>query len=327
VQEKSYTVVDGLGIGGFATVVKVQEAHSKEYYAMKVISKRPPSHSTFSVVRDQILLEAEILSKLNHPFIQKCHDMFETEDNVFIVVDYISGGDLFFQLTQLNKSNSGGGSNGTRSSPKGFPQRIARTMLAEMYLGVAYIHSHNLIQRDLKIENVMVDANGHIKLIDFGLATQITSLVQPLNGCGTFAYASPEMFTERTGGRHTDWWAYGVVAYEMMTGSTPWSFCSDNKNSSALQSEILRHTAIKQPSKPISRVATHFINALLTHNYENRLGTSNDEEVKQHDFFRGIEWDDLAQLKCAPGFIPVSGINVDNHDRTRSIQAYSKMCF
>jgi serine/threonine protein kinase len=321
---RSYQVIDGLGVGGFATVVKVEEVNSKQRFAMKVISKKKvQKHMNL----EQLTHEVHVMKTLNSPFIQKCHDTFETEGQVFFVVDLISGGDIFYHLSVMNQGGT---------SPKGFPEPTARILLAEVYLGLAHMHSHNFIHRDLKIENIMLDHTGHVKIIDFGVSSPLSvegdcsssaqqlEHEQSLVGCGTLSYTSPEMIMHRKGGRHTDWWALGVVAYEVLTGTCPWSYSSNDVN--ALKNEIINK--LVTPPMYLKVNTTMFIHSLLNKDFKKRLGTKTDEEIKEAPFFDGINWEAMKNLQHTPAFVvDTSRANVDLGDRKRSLELYHQMCF
>lgn len=114
-----------------------------------------------------------------------------------------------------------------KATSKGFAESQAQVLLAEVVLGLEHLHKHDFIHRDIKVENVMLDAAGHAKLIDFGLARDVPSLDEPLSPTGSLIYMAPELLRESRGGKHTDWWALGVLAHELLTGRTPWSSLTD----------------------------------------------------------------------------------------------------
>jgi serine/threonine protein kinase len=162
---KKYEVLDGLGYGGFSTVVKVEEIHSKQKYAMKVISKKRDSSLTY---QNRLKLELEIMlnnKNTQGPFLQQCLDSFENVNTLYFITDLIKGGDLFFHLTDRIPKN--------KSVSKGFKENEAKNILAELYLAIEHLHKYKYIHRDIKIENVMLDRKGHVKLVDFGLATRL----------------------------------------------------------------------------------------------------------------------------------------------------------
>ena len=121
----------------------------------------------------------------------------------------------FFKVRRIKATNSG------------FAEAVAKVLLAELVLGLEHLHAHHFVHRDIKVENVMLNAAGHVKLIDFGLARDVPQLDEPLSPSGSLIYMAPELLRESQGGRHTDWWAVGVLAHELLTGRTPWSSLTD----------------------------------------------------------------------------------------------------
>jgi len=177
------------------------------------------------ILQSRIKLELEVMmhnQQTNAPFLQQCFDSFEDKFNVFFITELIRGGDLFFHLSELPLS--------CNRITNGFSEDESRILLAEIFLGLEFLHQQNYIHCDIKIENVMIDSNGHVKIVDFGLATRLeASQVQPMSSVGSLIYMAPELLFKKTGGRHTDWWAYGVLAHELLTGHSPWSSVNDTK--------------------------------------------------------------------------------------------------
>ena len=155
--------------------------------------------------------EANILKQANHPFVLKLHYSFQTPDNLYMILDLCSGGDLAFHL-------------GKREI---FDEPVAMLFIAEVALAIDYIHSLNVIYRDLKPENILIDGEGHIKLADFGLAKEnIDNRSSAKSFCGSPAYLAPEMLTEKGVGRPADIYQMGAVLYELLVGVPP--FYTDN---------------------------------------------------------------------------------------------------
>jgi serine/threonine protein kinase len=303
-------VIDGLGVGGFATVVKVEETQSKYVYAMKVISKK---RVNCKENRDRLKLELTIMQTAtsSSPFLQHCFDAFENSANVFFVVELINGGDLFFHLTERLAANPNSG--------KGFQEDEARVLLAEIYLGLEHLHSQGYVHRDVKIENIMINRNGHVKIVDYGLAVKLESEVQYMKAIGSVIYMAPELIQNNVGGRFTDWWAYGILAHELLTGRIPWSSLTDSR---VIAREI--KTMHVCPPRNTSAVASQFVLSLLKHDIDTRLGTLFDAQIKKCNFFKSINWEKTAQLKSTPAFIPGS-ICVAESDRVESINMYNEV--
>jgi serine/threonine protein kinase len=314
IDEKNvYRVFDGLGLGQFATVVKVEDMGTKMIYAMKVTSK---SRMLKQKERDQLAVELEVMIVTKgFPFLQGCHHAFETATNVVFVNDFIGGGDLFYHLGKRYKSLD--------AITNGFKESEVKIMLAEVFLALEHMHNHHFIHRDVKIENIVVDVNGHLKLVDFGLAMEMSSSsdVQVMDRFGSLTSMSPELINHQTGGRHTDWWALGVLAYELFTGNTPWSDMTDTK---LICIEIISKKV--NPPNFLSKGACKFVNGLLSKDYRVRLGTKQDAEIRSCLFFKHINWNKMLRLEHQPAFVPSADINVDMEDRKASVNAFGDMC-
>jgi serine/threonine protein kinase len=170
----------------------------------------------------------------------------------------------------------------------------------------------------LKVENIMLDGEGHVKLVDFGLAVEIVEDVEPISPTGSFIYMAPEMIRDKRGGRCTDWWALGVLAYALMTGRTPWSSLTDK--------EIIRReiqTLKVAPPRRLSPPAGQLICALMTQDHRKRLGSANDFEIRSAPFFACVNWALTERREGPPAFVP-GNKNVSDQDNNGAMQAYAK---
>uniref|UniRef100_A0A452R7X0 Ribosomal protein S6 kinase n=1 Tax=Ursus americanus TaxID=9643 RepID=A0A452R7X0_URSAM len=194
-----------LGQGSFGKVFlvrKVTRPDSGHLYAMKVLKK-----ATLKV-RDRVRtkMERDILADVNHPFVVKLHYAFQTEGKLYLILDFLRGGDLF---TRLSKEVM-------------FTEEDVKFYLAELALGLDHLHSLGIIYRDLKPENILLDEEGHIKLTDFGLSKEaIDHEKKAYSFCGTVEYMAPEVVNRQGHTHSADWWSYGVLMFEMLTGSLP----------------------------------------------------------------------------------------------------------
>jgi serine/threonine kinase 32 len=164
----------------------------------------------------------------------------------------------------------------------------------------------------------MLDENGHVKLIDFGLSVEVKNEIEPLSPTGSFIYMAPEMIKEKTGGRHTDWWALGVLAYALLTGRTPWSTLTDKD---ILRREI--QTMQISPPRRLSPPAGQLVCALMTQDYRKRLGTKKDSEIKKASFFQTIDFKKMEMGQTPAAFEPGKRC-VSEQDHLNAMSAYNK---
>jgi serine/threonine protein kinase len=305
-QEELFKVIGGLGMGGFGTVVKVEEVASSKSLSMKVLPKKE-RRSAASLACELMVLKALKNKEPNSPFVQCLHGAYENSNNFFIVSDFIAGGDAFYYLSKRTH----------------FSENQVKIILGELYLALSHVHASGYIHCDVKAENIMFDHNGHVKLVDFGLATTLLepllSLQQPMRVAGSLPYMAPELLYEGVGGRHTDWWAFGVFAYELLTGCCPWRTFGVSK---VMTMEEIFHREVQLP-RCFSREARDFIVLILQKNFMWRIGTLQDSDMKRAQFFRTINWEKLAKVQYPgaihPGFV-VSCTN--SQDRDRAMNAF-----
>ncbi|XP_078226580.1 ribosomal protein S6 kinase alpha-2 isoform X2 [Callithrix jacchus] len=276
-----------LGQGSYGKVFlvrKVKGSDAGQLYAMKVLKK-----ATLKV-RDRVRskMERDILAEVNHPFIVKLHYAFQTEGKLYLILDFLRGGDLF---TRLSKEVM-------------FTEEDVKFYLAELALALDHLHSLGIIYRDLKPENILLDEEGHIKITDFGLSKEaIDHDKRAYSFCGTIEYMAPEVVNRRGHTQSADWWSFGVLMFEMLTGSLPFQG-KDRKETMAL---ILK-AKLGMPQF-LSGEAQSLLRALFKRNPCNRLGAGIDgvEEIKRHPFFVTIDWNKLYRKEIKPPFKPAVG--------------------
>ena len=282
--EKMFTSMRVLGKGSFGKVVLVQKRTGKErggLFAMKILRK------THLVKRRQIertKTERKVLALVDHPFIMKLHFAFQSEDKLYLVLDYCPGGELFFHLSRYRR----------------FPERVARFFSAELLLALGHLHKKGIIYRDLKPENVLLDADGHVKLGDFGLAKDRIS--HPCQGatsmCGTPEYMAPEVLAQAGHGFCVDYWGLGMLTYEMMTGLPPWYTTDRSKLFRRLKSAPLDIPTF------FSMESASCVSQLLERNPRKRLGVFGIKSAMQHEFFREIDWRSLRDRRISSPIRP-----------------------
>ena len=273
----SYNIIDLLGTGSFGKVFKVQLKNdiSNKFYAMKVISKR------LLMKKRQLkyaISECNVLKKCNCPFIVKLNFSFQTMENLYMIEDFCPGGNI-----QYHVKNSL------------FEEEDAKFYLAELVLAIEYLHKINVIYRDLKPENVLIGEDNHIVLVDFGLVKEdINDNDLTSSFCGTPAYIPPEMLNKKNVGKSADIYGLGAVLYEMVSGTPPF-FASEIKTlfEKIKNNKLVLHNYFSENLKDL-------LSKLLCKDPLKRFGTRDKSEIKQHPFFKGINWEKLANKEIDP---------------------------
>jgi serine/threonine protein kinase len=261
----------------------VKENQTGSMFALKVLRKDN------IIKRNQVehtKTERSVLGYVKHPFIVGMNMAFQSRDKLYFVLDYCAGGELFFHLGKVGL----------------FPETRTRFYAAEIILAISYVHSLDIIYRDLKPENVLLDASGHIRLTDFGLSKEgISNSSSGANSfCGTPEYLAPEILNRHGHGRAVDWWSLGALTYEMLTGLPPF-YCQDRER----LFEKIRKSELTYPTS-LSSNAKNLLRGLLTKDPIKRLGSGpkDAEEIKPHPFFSPIDWDKLSRGEVTPPWKP-----------------------
>ncbi|GAB0095615.1 Non-specific serine/threonine protein kinase [Sergentomyia squamirostris] len=271
-----------LGKGTFGKVILCREKATAKLYAIKILKKE------VIIQKDEVahtLTENRVLRTTNHPFLISLKYSFQTADRLCFVMQYVNGGELFFHL----------------SRERVFSEDRTRFYGAEIISALGYLHSQGIIYRDLKLENLLLDKDGHIKIADFGLCKEdITYGRTTKTFCGTPEYLAPEVLEDNDYGRAVDWWGTGVVMYEMICGRLPFY----NRDHDVLFALILMEE-VRFP-RSISQEARNLLTKLLAKIPSERLGGGPDDvkEIQSHPFFASINWTDLEQKKIPPPFKP-----------------------
>uniref|UniRef100_A0A8C1ZB52 non-specific serine/threonine protein kinase n=1 Tax=Cyprinus carpio TaxID=7962 RepID=A0A8C1ZB52_CYPCA len=270
-----------LGKGTFGKVILVREKASGVYYAMKILRKE------VIIAKDEVahtVTESRVLQNTRHPFLTVSVCVCVRERECVCVRECVRES-LFFHL----------------SRERVFSEDRARFYGAEIVSALDYLHSQNVVYRDLKLENLMLDKDGHMKITDFGLCKEgITDEATMRTFCGTPEYLAPEVLEDNDYGRAVDWWGLGVVMYEMMCGRLPFY----NQDHERLF-ELIVMEEIRFP-KSLSPEAKALLTGLLRKDPKQRLGGGPEDarEVMGHKFFSGIHWEDVLQKKLVPPFKP-----------------------
>lgn len=275
------------GAGTFGRVLLVRlrspshQTRSANCFALKVLRKS-------EIVRlrqvEHVNAERYIMSRVRHPFIVDLYATFQDSLNIYMLLSYVPGGELFTHLRRAQR----------------FTPDVTRFYLATIVLALRYLHSFNIIYRDLKPENLLLDSRGYLRLTDFGFAKIVEDRTWTL--CGTPEYLAPEIILNEGHGKPADWWACGVLAYEMMVGFPPFF----DETAPGIYEKILRGK-IYWP-KEMDRLSKELVKAFLHPDRTKRLGNliGGSQDVLDHPWFRGVDWDALErkEIRVAISLLP-----------------------
>ena len=272
-----FEVLQVLGKGSFGEVFLVQKHDTKMLYAMKVLRK--------DKIMGQNLIkyaktERNVLSYVKHPFIVSLNFAFQTPEKLFLILDYCPCGDLGFQI----------------SREKRFDEFRARIYICEVLLALEELHKRDIIFRDLKPDNIVLDEEGHAMLTDFGLSKEgVYDNFMARSFCGSVAYLAPEMIKRQGHGKAVDWYLLGVLLYEMLTGTPPYF----SPNREQLYQNI-QSGKLKLPSS-LALETKNLLKELMQRDQTKRLGYRRDaEEVKEHRYFAGVNWESVLRRELKP---------------------------
>ena len=270
-----------LGKGKFGNVSLV---HNKEnFYAMKRVKRKEAERQVILI--KYFITERTILLKLDHPFIMKLVKTFKTEEDIFYMMEFINGKVLGTYLESRKNNNNN-------------LNNIFETQffLSFLFIIVDYLNSKNICHRDLKPDNIMLDEKGYIKVIDFGTAIEINNFTSTITG--TPHYIAPEVLIGKSYGFSCDYWSIGIIGYEIFYGNYPFG----NKATDPMEvyKEIIKKE-LKLPKNNFAAV-NDFISLLLKKKITERMCCF--EKIKNHDFYKDFNWDDLMNFKLNPPYIP-----------------------
>jgi len=315
VTPQDFELLKVIGMGAFGKVLQVRNKTNKQILAMKVISKRLLKRKSSYV--ENIHAERDILTKIRHPFIVNMHCSFQTKEKLFIIMDFLAGGELFLRL----------GREGI------FLESTAKFYVAEIVLALEHLHSKGILHRDLKPENILLANDGHLCLTDFGLAKdfhwegsdQEREDGRALTICGTQEYMAPEMVAKQGYTKAADWWSLGCIAYEMLAGEPPFQ---SKKGAKDLFRKIMNER-IRMPDGS-SSAACKLLKGLLNRNASARLGAAKGTmfqvggtaQVKQLEFFAGLDWVLLEKKEISP---PLTANVEGEHDLRHFYDEFTNM--
>ncbi|MDP2436843.1 MAG: AGC family serine/threonine-protein kinase [archaeon] len=274
-----FEVLRLVGAGTYGRVYQVALKATGMLFAMKVLRKELLAE-TKSVAATRT--ERDILRKVRHPFFVSLHFAFQDAGRVYLVMDWIAGGPLFQRL-RLECM---------------IAEDQARLYLAQLVLALEHLHGQSIIHRDLKPENILLTPRGNIAITDFGFAKEdMGDQQRTTTFCGTIEYMAPEMIKGEQYGKAADWWSVGVLMYDMLTGSPPFT----SENQATLQQKICTQK-IKFPGY-LTSGAVSLLRGFLEREPSKRLGPD-IRKIRMHPFFKGFSWKNCIELKISPPFVP-----------------------
>jgi serine/threonine protein kinase len=283
---EDFQILRLIGKGTFGQVYQVRKKDTQRIYAMKVLSKKvivQKKEVAHTVGERNILVRT---ATSDSPFIVGLKYSFQTPSDLYLVTDFLSGGELFWHLQKEGR----------------FDEKRAKFYIAELILAIQHLHNNDIVYRDLKPENILLDANGHIALCDFGLSkANLTKNDTTNTFCGTTEYLAPEVLLDESGyTKMVDFWSLGVLVFEMCCGWSPF-YAEDTQQ----MYKNIAFGKVRFPRETLSQEGRNFVKGLLNRNPKHRLGAIDDaEELKRHAFFGDIDWDLLAKRLITPPFKP-----------------------
>jgi len=276
--QRDFDFLKIIGTGTFGKVFLAKLNRSSKYFAIKRMEKRLLKENR---QLDNIYNEANLLEETHKcPFIVRYTNLIETENSIFLVMEYVKGGELFYYMKKYGR----------------FPPEAVLFFSCEVLLALKFLHSKNIIYRDLKPENILINYDGHTKLADFGFATKINENVFLI--CGTPEYMAPEKLLGNGDTKQTDYWSFGCLIYEMVCGTPPYY----NTKTDEIYKKILTEPVKFPPD--VSGTIQDLLMKLLNKDRDTRLGCNGIEEIMAHPYFANINWDDIENLKSDPPFLP-----------------------
>ncbi|XP_075795157.1 ribosomal protein S6 kinase alpha-4 isoform X2 [Pelodiscus sinensis] len=297
---ENFELLKVLGTGAYGKVFLVRKVTGHDMgklYAMKVLRKAAivqKAKTTEHTRTERAVLEHVRAS----PFLVTLHYAFQTGSKLHLILDYVSGGELFTHLYQRDH----------------FTEDEVRIYAGEIVLALEHLHKLGIIYRDVKLENILLDSEGHVVLTDFGLSKEFLAEEKDrtFSFCGTIEYMAPEIIRSKSGhGKSVDWWSLGILIFELLTGASPFTL-EGEKNT---QAEVSRRILKCQPPFPtvIGPVARDLLQKLLCKDPKKRLGSGPNgaQDIKEHPFFKGLDWVELAARQVKAPFKPIVRSELD----------------
>ena len=281
--EDSFEKLKVLGRGGYGKIVLCRKKDDKSFYAIKIQSK-------INIIQedhiDYIKMEKEFLSEMEHPFLVSLKFCFHSPTKIFFGMDFLQGGDMYLHHVQ----------------EKTFSEKTSKFYAAQIQLALGYLHQKNIVYRDLKLENIMFDTNGYIKLIDYGICKKLQSKMdKTFTKIGTPLYQAPEVILDKGHNMMADWWSFGILLYTMHFGKQPWY----SSNEPDMLYSIVKDDFTFPDNIKVSDDCKDFITKLQTKNQNDRIGFDGGvEAIKSHAWFKDIDFEKLLDFEIEVPFLP-----------------------
>lgn len=290
---ENFNLLRVIGRGSYAKVFQVEYKPTSKIYAMKVIKKEI---ITDEEDIDWVQTEKHVFEiASNHPFLVGLHSCFQTPSRLFFVIEFINGGDLMYHMQRQCR----------------LPEDHAKFYAAEICIAMNFLHERQIVYRDLKLDNVLMDLEGHIKLTDYGMCKEgISETNLTSTFCGTPNYIAPEILRGESYSFSVDWWALGVLMFEMVSGRSPWEGIGSSNNPDQNTEDYLFQVILTKPiryPRSISVKASNILQRFLNKDPTDRLGcspNSNFADIQNQPFFSSIDWVALEQKRVPPPFRP-----------------------
>uniref|UniRef100_A0A8C2D445 Protein kinase C n=1 Tax=Cyprinus carpio TaxID=7962 RepID=A0A8C2D445_CYPCA len=285
----NFTLHKMLGKGSFGKVFLAELKGTGQFFAVKALKK------DVVLMDDDVectMVERRVLSLAwEHPFLTHLYCTFQTKENLFFVMEYLNGGDLMFHIQTCHR----------------FDLPRSTFYAAEIVCGLQFLHSKGIVYRDLKLDNILLDIDGHIKIADFGMCKEnMFGEARTCTFCGTPDYIAPEILLGQKYGTSVDWWSFGVLLYEMLIGQSPFHGHDEE--------ELFQSIRTDDPCYPrwVTRDTNDILVKLFVREPERRLGVKGN--IRQHAFFKDIDWNALEKRQVEPPFRPtvVSSLLLQN---------------
>ena len=271
-----------IGTGSLGKVILVRYKKNKNIYAMKELSK---SKIKINKQEENSKSERDLMIELTSPFILNIKFAFQDETKLYIVSEFLQGGDMFYHM---------------HHSTINFTESTVKFYIIELILAIEFLHENNVIYRDLKPENILMNSEGHIKISDFGLSKKLENQKdKAYTLCGTLQYLAPEILKNKGYDKSVDWWSLGCIYFEMLTGNLPFKTNGNKINLDVFEEKI-------DFDENMNPLLINLISQLLNVNPKKRLGygAQDAKKIKEHQYFNDVDWNKYLNKEIEPPFVP-----------------------